>query len=159
MNITNGNFERVFGDNNKSGKISGKITVNIEETGCKPIVIGQVYGGGNLAPYDGSPTVNVKSFTSIGEIYGGGYGSTAVVTGDTYVNVNEVVLNNAATGQSTDFSILEFTQETINYEDGSSVIVYGRDADENGAMGIIGNVYGGGNKAEVSGSTNVIIGK
>ena len=36
-----------------------------------------------------SPEVNVKSFTSIGEIYGGGYGSGATVNGDTYVYVNE----------------------------------------------------------------------
>lgn len=158
LNITNGNFERVFGGNNMSGTIGGKITVNIEETGCKPIVIGQVYGGGNLAAYDGSPTINVKSFTSIGEIYGGGYGSTAVVTGDTYVNINEVVLSKDDTGQSTDFSKQAFAEKTINYDDGSSVTIYGRDADENGAMGVIGNIYGGGNEAQVQGDTHVNVG-
>lgn len=158
LNITNGNFERVFGGNNMSGTIGGKITVNIEETGCKPIVIGQVYGGGNLAAYDGSPTINIKSFTSIGEIYGGGYGSTATVNGDTYVNINEVVLSKDDTGQSTDFSKQAFAEKTINYDDGSSVTVYRRDADENGAMGVIGNVYGGGNEAPVQGDTHVNVG-
>ena len=93
LTITNGTFERVFGGNNVRGEIKGTITVNIEETGCKPIIIGQLYGGGNQAPYtapDGKhgPTLNVRSFTSIGEIYGGGYGESAVVTGDTYVNIN-----------------------------------------------------------------------
>ena len=101
LNITNGTFERVFGGNNVAGTISGTITVNIEETGCKPIIIGQLYGGGNQAAYTGplkagsqtdrqGPTVNVRSFTSIGDVFGGGYGQTAVVTGDTYVNINEV---------------------------------------------------------------------
>lgn len=102
LNITNGNFDRVFGGNNISGTIGGKITVNIEETGCSPIIIGQLYGGGNQAAYNGpwvddndhskgrqGPVVNVKSFTSIGEVYGGGYGISAKVTGDTHVNINE----------------------------------------------------------------------
>ena len=94
LNITNGNFDRVFGGNNISGTIGGKITVNIEETGCSPIIIGQLYGGGNQAPYDANgqtgPTLNIKSFTSLGEVYGGGYGISATVTGDTHVNINEV---------------------------------------------------------------------
>ena len=103
LNITNGNFDRVFGGNNISGTIGGKITVNVEETGCSPIIIGQLYGGGNQAPYVGpwkdpedhskgrqGPTINVKSFSSIGEVYGGGYGVSATVTGDTHVNINEV---------------------------------------------------------------------
>lgn len=94
LNITNGNFDRVFGGNNISGTIGGKITVNIEETGCSPIIIGQLYGGGNQASYNANgqtgPTLNIKSFTSIGEVYGGGYGVSATVKGDTYVNINEV---------------------------------------------------------------------
>ena len=101
LTITNGNFDRVFGGNNVSGTIHGKITVNIEETGCHLITIGQLYGGGNQAAYTGpwkddndhskgrqGPTVNAKSFTSIGDVYGGGYGKTATVEGDTEVNIN-----------------------------------------------------------------------
>ena len=95
LNITNGNFDRVFGGNNISGTIGGKITVNIEETGCRPIIIGQLYGGGNQASYDANgqtgPTVNIKSFTSIGEVYGGGYGISATVKGDTHVFIDEVM--------------------------------------------------------------------
>ena len=101
LTITNGNFDRVFGGNNVSGTIHGTITVNIEETGCHLITIGQLYGGGNQAAYIGpwkddndhskgrqGPTLNVRSFTSIGDVYGGGYGKTATVEGDTYVNIN-----------------------------------------------------------------------
>ena len=94
LSITSGRFDRVFGGNNVNGDLKGTITVNVEETGCHPIIIGQLYGGGNLAPYkapDGAagPTLNVRSFTSIGDIYGGGYGASAIVTGDTYVNIDE----------------------------------------------------------------------
>ena len=100
LNITNGTYDRVFGGNNISGTIGGTITVNIEETGCRPVIIGQLYGGGNQASYEApfvegsdterlpGPTINVRSFTSIGEVYGGGYGKTAKVTGDTHVNIN-----------------------------------------------------------------------
>ena len=49
LNITNGTFDRVFGGNNLSGTINGSITVNIEEIGCRPIKIGELYGGGNQA--------------------------------------------------------------------------------------------------------------
>ena len=94
MTIQSGQYNRVFGGNNLSGEIKGTITVNIEETGCYPIIIGQLYGAGNMAEYangrpDGKVIVNAKSFTSIGEIYGGGYGSGATVNGNTYVYVNE----------------------------------------------------------------------
>ena len=189
LNITNGEYDRVFGGNNISGTITGAITVNIEETGCKPVIIGQVYGGGNLAAYTGpwvddndhskgrqGPTVNVKAFTSIGEIYGGGYGASAKVTGDTYVNVNEVILSKEETGQAQDYSIKDFIQEVIDEdhpEQEYKTMDLGNDnkfkvwyrpvkKDSNNVpiptMGVIGNVFGGGNAAPVEGSTHVSIG-
>ena len=52
LTITNGSsLERVFGGNNTSGAIAGSITVNIEEGGCEPIKIKELYAGGYLAPY------------------------------------------------------------------------------------------------------------
>ena len=51
LNITNGTFQKVFGGNNTSGAINGAITVNIEERGCQPIEIEELYLGGYLAPY------------------------------------------------------------------------------------------------------------
>ena len=176
LNITNGTYDRVFGGNNKSGTIDGTITVNIEETGCRPVIIGQLYGGGNLAPYTApdnqpGPTINVKSFTSIGEIFGGGFGATAKVTGDTYVNINEVILSNTETGQAVDYSKKPFVQDVIDEDhpekkfenvvlsDGTTYRLWYRPADTtNGSIGVIGNVYGGGNEAEVDGSTHVNIG-
>jgi hypothetical protein len=158
LTLTSGMFERVFGGNNKGGKIDGYIEVNIEENpDCStPIIIGGLYGGGNMAPYTvpakylennpnyQSPRVNVRAFTSIGNIYGGGFGADAKVTGNPLVNIN--VIEGGRT----------YAGETKTLEDGSQVTLYPRAADSK--MGVIGNVFGGGNEAPVDGNTNVRIG-
>ena len=153
LNITSGHFDRIFGGNNESGLINGSITVNIEETGCHPITIGELYGCGNQAPYitpDGKadPTVNVKSFTSIGRIFGGGLGEGAVVTGNPTVNINEVVGKNAT------YSPWEYPGKTITFSEGDVTLP----EHTAGAIGVIGEVFGGGNAADVIGNTTVNIG-
>ena len=190
LTITNGNFDRVFGGNNVSGTISGTITVNIEETGCHLITIGQLYGGGNQAAYTGplksgstterqGPTVNVKSFSSIGDIYGGGYGKTATVTGDTYVNIN--VCDGKDFGDSQETEVTNANKHTgdrtISFSENKRTDDGGFETDDDGnrivedqvinvflppfttgSIGGINNVYGGGNAAKVVGNTNVNIG-
>ena len=172
LNITNGTFDRIFGGNNESGTIRGSIVVNIEETGCRPLIIGELYGGGNLAGYSkygykkvddvwlpreakdeqepgttlsDDPQVNVRSFTSIGNIYGGGYGETAVMVGSPHVSINVTEGKYAANGY-------EGTEKTI---DGHQVII---PPHVNGKIGAIQNVYGGGYGAKVDGDTYVEIG-
>ncbi len=163
LNIQSGTYGRVFGGNNRGGMIHGTITVNIEETGCKPLVIGQLYGGGNEAAYitpegrDG-PTVNIKSFTSIGEVYGGGLGESAYIKGDVHVYINEAIITSAILPTDKGHSKQAFTGTELNLLDGTSITPPSRAADENGAMGVIGVVYGGGNAAEVDGDTYVNIG-
>ena len=51
VRITNGKYGKVFGGNNKAGTITGSITIDIEENGCTPIEIDELYAGGYLAPY------------------------------------------------------------------------------------------------------------
>lgn len=178
LNITNGKFDRVFGGNNKSGTIRGSITVNIEETGCKPIIIGELYGGGNLAGYSiygykeviednkkvwkpresesdegtgpihnyADPQINVKSFTSIGDIYGGGLGESALMVGSPTVNIN---VANGKFYNNDDAVVAEGTKTPGNYPIPSHA---------KGKIGAINNVFGGGNAAKVIGNTNVDIG-
>ena len=88
--------------------------------------------------------MNVRAFTSIGTIFGGGLGKTATVTGNPWVNINEV-----AGGR-------EYAGETRTLEDGTKVTLYERKAD--GKMGVIGTVFGGGNAAPVIGNPRVEIG-
>ena len=154
LTITSGHYDRVFGGNNISGEISGSITVNVEETGCHPITIGELYGCGNQAAYTthegkADPVINVKSFTSIGRIFGGGLGEGAVVKGNPTVNINEV------TGLRSTYSPWAYPGTTITYKDGTSVTL---PTHESGKIGAIGTVFGGGNAAKVEGNTSVNIG-
>ena len=165
LNITNGTFDRVFGGNNISGTIGGAIQVNIEEVGCKPIIIGELYGGGNQAGYsvygydgDGKPiesgntplfadpVVNVRSFTSIGSVYGGGYGETAVMVGNPTVNIN------VGMGGQTNHDAAEIPEGTKLSD------TYPIPSHIKGKIGAINNVYGGGNAAKVLGDATVNIG-
>lgn len=146
LTITAGFFKSVYGGNESSGGIGGNITVNIEETDeCKPIIIENLVGGGNMAPFPGTDkdgnvisgtgkkiTVNVKSATRIDNIYGGGYESE--VNGDTEVNIN--MTKGIYAGRT-------YTPTSTTYPD---------------ALGIIGNVFGGGNSGRVRGNTTVNIG-
>ena len=189
LTLTSGKFKQVYGGNKTGGKVEGSIEVNIEENPeCStPIIIGELYGGGNLAPYsiygyyqDGtdsqgkpvykprtkemydrmseqekldegihsgphnSPRVNVRAFTSIGTIFGGGLGESAVMIGNPTVNINVVEGGRAYEG------------ENQQLEDGTKVTLYKRDADAK--IGVIGDVFGGGNAAKVIGNTTVNVG-
>ena len=148
--ISNGRFNRVFGGNNIGGCINGSIKVTIDETGCDPVIIDELYGCGNNAAYsvygyneDGTvktsgenpepdPEVNIISFTHIGKVFGGGYGAGAVVAGNPTVNINVI------------------PGEHAEEDDGTYL-------DEH-KLGSIGTVFGGGNAANVVGNTNVNIG-
>ena len=164
LNITNGTFDRVFGGNNLSGTIDGSITVNIQEIGCRPIIIGELYGGGNQAGYSvygyndddtpketgpnklyEDPQINVMSFTSIGKVFGGGYGAGATMVGNPTVNVDEVY----GKYYNDDKSIVEENEETPNH--------YPIPSHAKGKMGAIHTVFGGGNAAKVMGNTTVNI--
>ena len=177
LNLTNGTYGRVFGGNNLGGAIRGSIIVNIEETGCNPIVIGELYCGGNKAAYSvygyddngnvktsgdnpvPDPILNVKSFTSIGKIFGGGYGEEAVMVGDPTVNINVVK------GKYSDEKVIAEGARVIGSElkntddDGYDATAgFAIPSHKAGAIGAIGSVFGGGNAAEVIGTPHVNIG-
>lgn len=152
LTVTSGKFGRVFGGNNTGGSINGSITVIAKEEGCKPLEIGELFGGGNVAPYsqygctynestkkwEANPTtgtnyvtgdyaieVLVEACTSIGKIFGGG--RQAEVTGNTHVFVN-------------------MFRGMLENESGF------RD------IGKIGQIFGGGDQARVIGNTKIDIG-
>ena len=152
LTITSGTFGKVFGGNNIGGVIEGHIKVNIEETGCRPIVIGELYGCGNDAAYsvygynaDGTcktegtkiyadPEVNVISCTSIGKVFGGGLGEHATVYGNPTVNINQIYGKAYSDANKTKYDAVATS------------------------LGEIGDVFGGGNEANVVGNTHVNIG-
>ena len=229
LTITSGKFGKVFGGNKTSGAILGHIIVNIEETGCRPIEIDELYGCGNEAPYSvygfykngtyegstktkyaprtsasdnhkpvdtsgneieidnftayDSPIVNIISCTSIGKVFGGGLGSSAIVYGNPTVTINMIpgTHENLLTGSNGhrlgvigdvfgggnaadvygDAIVNIGTETKVDLhqsvdEAGNYVLI-----DNNPVEGakIVGNVFGGGNKAKINGSTEVNIGK
>lgn len=156
LTITAGFFKSVYGGNESSGSIGGGITVNIEETDdCKPIIIENLVGGGNMAPYPGtlrndteittpgSITVNVKSATRIDNIFGGGYESDAL--GNTTVNIN--MTKGCWAGKIYPATLEDGITPNTNEDDRIP-----------NTLGVIGNVYGGGNSGRVRGNTTVNIG-
>ena len=143
MTVTSGVFTNVFGGNHTSGFINGPITINIEETEkCEPIIIDNLFGGGNYAAYPGlganNPdpkiTINVKAATRIGNIYGGS--NRADVDADTEININMIKGWWAGRTYTSD-------EESLTIPS---------------AIGTIGNIYGGGNEGNVDGNTIVNIG-
>ena len=95
LDINSGIVNRVFGGNNTSGNIIGFIKVNIEKNDnadcASDWYVGYVYGGGNEASYSNSgnyPEVNIKAGVVSYNVFGGGKGSGAKVTGNPKVNLS-----------------------------------------------------------------------
>ena len=145
LNITKGTIKNVFGGNNNSGTISGTITVNVTKAdNCMHLY--NVFGGGNLAPYSGGPAVNIKHGTVDNNVYGGGKGADAVVTGNPVVTIGD---NN---GDHTAIVVHDV------YGGGDAAAVKGNTAvtyNDNNASSTVANLFGGGNAAGVSGTATV----
>ena len=186
VRITNGHYTKVFGGNEVAGTITGSITIDIEENGCTPIEIDELYAGGYLAPYSvygystetravkdengnvisgltqripykkgdtgalatpsRDPQINIISATKIGKIYGGGY--MADLIGSPHINVN------MTTGRIREAYASEYTGT------GSYPYITATDAAGNKIIpvGVIGTIFGGGNKGDIYGDTYVEIG-
>ncbi len=154
LNITGGRINNVFGGNNASGAISGNIVVNVDWSGssCNDNYLGNVFGGGNLAPYGAAndnkgnyPQVNIKHGTAA-NVYGGGKGSTAIVYGNPHVNIGDataahcaIVTNNVYGGGD---------EAAVN---GNTTVTY----NDNNASSQVANLFGGGNAASITGTTTV----
>ena len=105
--------------------------------GYTPAITGEVYGTDlrKDIPYD-EPVLNVISCTRIGKVFGGGYGTGAALYGNPTVNINMIPGSKAS----------QMTSES------------GADATDTHRLGVIGDVFGGGNAADVYGNTTVNIG-
>lgn len=186
--ISSGQYDKVFAGNNLGGCIYGSIKVSIDETGCNPVIIGSLYGGGNQAPYSvygynadktvktsgtrlyADPVVEIISCTSIGDVFGGGLGSTAKVYGNPTVRVNQIpgvhADNNALGtigyifGGGSEAEVIGNTKVEICATQTKQKHISGLDmtTEYNVGANITGNVYGGGSNADVTGSTSVMVG-
>lgn len=158
LNLAGGTIHNAFGGSNILGSIDGSITVNVEDAedpDC-PLVLTDVFGGGNLAVYGGSPVVNVKHGTVYGNVYGGGNGdptdgtqtkgstgAPTVVIGDANPDHKAVVEGDVYGGGNA----AKVTGSTT-----TTVQVLNKCNTE------IGYVYGGGNAADVPAASVTVAG-
>ena len=161
LHINGGNIGNVFGGNNHSGNIYGTVTVTIgdDPEGCGIFAIGNVYGGGNLAPYSAPnnsknhPAVNMKAGLVRYALYGGGYGESAIVTGNPQVKMTggTVGCTQTVNGQEVVYGDVFGGGNAARVDGNTSVTITAGEVKR--------NVYGGGNQAAVSGTTEVKIGQ
>ena len=132
----------VYGGGNQAA-LEGSTNVDIINSSIK----GNVFGGGNAGSVGGNTDLYVSDSNVLGSVYAGGNGVTAVVVGNTLLNVDGTTTvsrhvfgggNAAATGI-----------ESVN--NSASVVNIA------GAT-ILGNVYGGANTSVLYGTTNLNIG-
>ena len=165
VSVISGNVGNVFGTNNQSGTKSNSVTISIKGIEDATFV-NNVYGGGNLAPYEGNPYVMIQGYSQIADdVYGGGLGETAIVNGNPSVIVSENAKVNGSVFGGGSMAVVTGDPQ-VNMIGGTVGNLYGGGdvADVNGdpvvtmSNGIVENtVFGGGNAADVEGSTSVTI--
>ena len=178
LNIYGGTIGNAFGGSNVKGTIGGTITVNVYENSECALSIDNVYGGGQLAPYShsaGYPEVNIIKGTVNQNVFGGGLGAGAVVTGSPKVTIGakrESVAypcrvggdvfgggNAAAINGNTYVEVTNRAVVNRNVFGGGNAAAVSTNTEVKftGAAKVHGNVYGGGNQGQVGGDTKVIV--
>jgi len=175
LTVNGGRYDRVFGGNNISGRIYGSITVNVEQTGCLPIEIGELYGCGNMAPYS---VYGYQNTTRTREIDGKSVVHYDLkVNGDTHSAdplINIVSCDSIGTVYGGGFKAEVVGNPTVNVNmiKGWTNGLYTGQKEGNTEthpelvntkynydyIGTVDNVFGGGNQAVVIGNTSVYIG-
>ncbi len=159
LTLTSGKYNKVYGGNNIGGKIRGSITINIEQTGCLPIEIGELFLGGNNAPYSvygynssgniiesgerkyADPVINLRSFKTVGTVFGGGEGAGATLAGNPTINAN--IASGWVDGQYR------------GHGDNDPYGIYHAAPQLLPKDGVIDTIFGGGKKAKVIGYTTI----
>lgn len=181
LTVNSGTFRQVFCSNNQGGAVFGKLRLDVDETGCTPIIIKELFGGGNLAPYsvygyktvDGNLVPRTKQeFDALadGDKVGLPYADPVVnVTsctaigaiygggfGNTAVMYGNPIVN-------VDMVKGAFADRKLNSSNHNKQIVVIKDGILQteteitipDAIGTIGNIFGGGKQADVYGNTTV----
>lgn len=154
LNLFGGSIQQAFGGSNINGNITGKITVNVLDTVAScGLRLDTVYGSGNLTVYTPtdpaivSPELNVLKGTVNKVVFGGGKGTTAVVTANPKVTI----------GDDTHPAYITKVYGEV-FGGGNAAPVSGNTTvicQANHATDTIYSLFGGGNEAGVSGDATV----
>ena len=143
VNVNNIDMDGAFyGGGNQAG-----INTNTNVTFKNSSIKGDLFGGGNLGSVNGNTNVYVSNSNVSSSIYAGGNGASAVVNGNTTLNID----NNTTVGKHVfggGNAANTGTEEKNNSE--SKVQIAGAT--------IHGNVYGGANTAILYGIVDLVIG-
>ena len=137
-------------------------------------VFGNVYGGSALGDVNDNDndntTVTMNKALINGNLFGGALGNGAAVTGRITVNVNGGRVNGnvfgggneAAYSHGGDFPVVNMTGGLVTNifgggKGGTATVTGNPQVTLSGNAHVTGNVYGGGDAAQVSGQTNVIL--
>ena len=146
LNITGGKIGSAFGGNNASGAIGGTVAVTVEWGGDCDKSLGYVFGGGKDAAYDGTPTVNIKNGTVTYDVFGGGQGSEATVTG-TSVTVGDLTSGHDSYAAVVSGGVYGGGQQAAVNGNASVTIQQGNTQ--------VNSVFGGGQQASVTGNADI----
>ena len=160
-----------YGGSDILGNIGGGITVNVEQNGGCALNIPIVYGAGNLAPYTPEnasasyPEVNIKhtlNNNNLKYVFGGGYGSSAIVTANPVVNIGDdsdehyVKVSYDVYGGGNLAPVVGNT--TVKVVNTHSIVDNSLYGGGNQANVKVATVYGGGYSGNVGGNVDVVIG-
>ena len=139
--IIDSTIDTIYGGGNKAQV--GETKLNITSSN----ISNDIFGGGNEAGVNRNTDVIVSNSNVYGSIYGGGNGQSAIVSGNSVLNVTGTtkVSNHIFGGGN--------AANTGTEENNNSVVTVNITGSEVG-----GNVYGGANTAKVYGITNLNIG-
>lgn len=169
----NGENSIVSGDETgerNHAKINGNTTTIIDDNA---VITGSVYGGGNLGMVTGNTNVTASDVTIHNSIYGGG--NAAIVGGDTHLYANGINVSGSVYAGGNGTTAIVRGNSNVDVDNGTVVgnhIFGGGNAaatgtsDNNNSKGIVnivgatvnGNVYGGANTSVIYGETIVNIG-
>ena len=174
-----GSGDGIFGGGYGSSTIvTGNVSVTLgasTSAADSATVNGNVYGGSALGRTNNGSTTNTTAVTMNkalvnGNVFGGAYGNGAVVNGKITVNVNGGRVNGnifgggdaAAYSPNSNHPIVNMTggQATHVFGGGkgnTATVTGNPQVTLSGNAHVTGNVYGGGDAAQVSGQTNVIL--
>ena len=134
---------------NVSGGIVGSVVTN-EGT---QTILGDIYGGGNMAPLIGNPVVTLSDNANVwSRVFGGG--NNALVKGNT-----NVTMSGGVVGYTEKVGEQDVVRGGDIFGGGNAATIEGETNVRitNGRIGH--NVYGGGNEGDVTGKTNVKVGE
>lgn len=156
ITIANSNIQMFYGGGNK-GEMSntGKYIYNFDSG-----IYGSIYGSGNSAGNKGVIEINIKQGVSVNNIYGGS--NTSGTTSESIVNINgEVNANVYAGGKGAGTTV---KTSNLNINAGANILGNAFGGSEEGVVtasnvtlngGYVANVFGGSDKANITGSTKI----